>query len=241
MVDTETDVPTVWYQWRRERRISDWRLEGLGEVLLGPAGELVVRTYHCGPGRRATNLWLRGLELPKAFRLSWRFRSEAAAGNTMCLFNAQPVALADLFDDSRPEARYCDLASWGKMVTHTCGFHRGVYGNECVLRKIGGKVPEDWGMLEWPGEQWKECDRVTRLGTTNEPLRAEDRGKWHDFAIERKENRIQFMVNWQVVHDVIDEGQYPFWREPLVGGKIGFRNFGGYAEDVYEQITLEAL
>jgi hypothetical protein len=157
------------------------------------------------------------------------------------LFNATPLLLRDLFEDSRPEARYCDLAGWRKIVAYTCGFHRGVNGNPCVLRKIGGNVPEKWGMLTWPTEQWKQCDQVTRLATTQEPLTPADKGKWHDFVLERVADRIVFRVNGAVVQEAVDAGQYPYDATPLTGGRMGFRNFGGPADDSYEQIRVEAL
>lgn len=229
------------YDWTTSRRLSDWHLEGMGELRLTDAGELLVRTYNCGPGRRATNVWLRNFELPPAYHIRWRFRSDAAAGNAMCIFNARPLLLTHLFQDTRPEARYCDLASWRKMVAYTCGFHRGVAGNPSVLRKIGGEVPLEWGMVTDEMPAWKEMDRITRLDTAQEPITAADRGRWHDFAIERLAGRIRYIVNGQMVHDLADTGQYPYHTTPLVGGHCGFRNFGGPADDYYANITVETI
>jgi hypothetical protein len=231
----------VLYDWAASRNPADFLLEGCGEIQVTSAGELLHRTFHLGPARKASNAWLRHLVLPERFRVSWRYRSDSAAGNTMILFNATPLLLRDLFEDSRAEARYCDLAGWRKMIAYTCGFHRGTYGNPCVLRKIGGNVPEDWGMLAWPSEQWKQCDQVTRLATTQEPLTPGEKGKWHDFVLERGGDRIRFSVNGAAVHDVADSGQYPFYAGPLTGGRMGFRNFGGPADDFYEQIRVEAI
>jgi hypothetical protein len=231
----------ILYDWSLERNPSDFVLEGAGELFTGERGELVMRTFHLGPLRKAANIWLKPITLPGAFRVSWRFRSESAAGNTMILFNATPLVLADLFEDSRTEARYCDLASWRKMIAYTCGFHRGVYGNPCVLRKIGGNVPEDWGMLTWPTENWKLCDQHTRMASTQEPLAVADTGKPHDFVLARDGAKIRFSVNGTLVHDVTDVGQYPYWAPALTGGHLGFRNFGGPADDVFEQIRIEAI
>jgi hypothetical protein len=229
------------YEWNIARDISDFHLEGGGELQLTEAGELLIRTFHLGPLRKATNVWMKHVQLPKDFRLSWRYRSESPAGNTMVIFNATPVALVDLFEDTRPEARYCDLAGWRKMVAYTCGFHRGVYGNQSVLRKIGGDVPLDWGMLTWPGDAWKQCDQLTRLASSDEKLAPADKGKWHAYQLEREGNRIRFSVNDTLIHDVQDTGQYRFHNAPLTGGYLGFRNFGGPADDFCAYICLESL
>jgi hypothetical protein len=229
------------YDWKEEQDISDFHVEGGGELQRTDDGELLIRTFHLGPLRKATNVWFKHIELPDNFRLTWRYRSESVAGNTMVIFNATPLTLVDLFEDSRPEARYCDLASWRKMVAYTCGFHRSVYGNPCVLRKIGGNVPPEWGMLTWPGEAWKQCDQVTRLATGDEKLAPTEKGKWHTFLLERERNRIRFSVNDTVIHDVEDGGQYPIHSSPLTAGHLGFRNFGGPADDFYADIRIESL
>jgi len=228
------------YDWSSTQNPADFHLEGSGQLLRTEAGELLVRTFHLGPTRKAANVWLRHLTLPPSFRVSWRYRSESAAGNTMVLVNAAPVLLSHLFEDARPDAHYCDLASWRKMVAYTCGFHRGTYNNPCVLRKIGGQVPLEWGMAAWPTEAWKQMDQITRLNTTQEPLTPADKGKWHDFALEREGNRMRFFVNAILVHDIADTGQYPYHTTPLTGGHLGFRNFGGPADDLYASIRIEA-
>jgi hypothetical protein len=229
------------YDWSSKRDLSDFLLEGSGELCMADGSQLLIRTYHLGPYRKATNVWLRRHPLPAAFRISWRYRSESPAGNSMIIFNATPVLLDDLFEDSRPEARYCDLASWRKLVAYTCGFHRGPNGNPSVLRKIGGDVPAQWGMLTWPGDAWKQCDQITRLHAAAEPLAPQDKGKWHDFVLERRGNRIQYAVNGALVHDVADTGQYPYHTSPLTGGHLSFRNFGGPADDYYADILVESL
>ncbi len=232
---------SVLYDWSNGGRISDWHLEGRGELQLSSEGALLIRTYHCGPGRRATTVWLRDLELPGRFQVDWAFRSEAADPNTMILFHAQPVLLDDFFEDPRPDARYCDLASYRKLVAHTIGFHRGVYGRPSVLRKIGGNVPLEWGQAPWGTPQAQAMDRATTLHSTMEPLSAADKGKVHRFRLLRDGAVIRSWVNDQVVHDIRDEGQYPYWPQVLAGGRLGFRNFGGFADDMYSRITIRSL
>lgn len=230
----------VLYDWATGHT-SDWKLEGNGEVLLGAGCELQLRTFHCGPGRRATTVWLKDLLLPEAFRLDWTFRSESADGNTMLIFNAHPVGLKDLFEDSRPDARYCDLASYGKIVAYSVGFHRGVYGRPSVLRKLGGHVPADWGQLPWGSPQNEAFERDSTLHVAREPLTAELKGKPHRFVLERNGAGIRYWVNGELLHDLKDEGQYPYFHEPLRGGRLAFRNFGGYADDHYQALTVHAL
>lgn len=231
----------VVYDWDSERRTSDWKLEGNGEVLLADDGALHLRTFHCGPGRRATTVWLKNLTLPQNFRIEWAFKSAAADGNVMVIFNALPVGLSNLFEDARPDARYCDLASYGKIVTHTIGFHRGVYARPSNLRKIGGNVPQEWGQMTWGGPYTDDIERLTTLSAQTEPLSADDRGKLQRFAVEHDENRIRFWINGALLHDIRDEGQYPYFREPLSKGHMAFRNFGGYADDFYSGIKIIEL
>lgn len=229
------------YDWDASRCISDWKLEGNGETLLGAGGELHLRTFHCGPGRRATNAWLKDLLLPANFRVDWTFRSAANEGNAMLIFNALPVGLTELFEDPRPDARYCDLASYGKMAAHTVGFHRGVYGRPSVLRKLGGRVPSEWGQLAWDGPHNDAFEKASTLSSRPEPLVPEDRGKPHAFALEREGSALRFWVDGHLLHDLRDEGQYLYYPAPLRGGRLAFRNFGGYADDFYTGVRVHAL
>jgi hypothetical protein len=232
------------YDWSASRNprnpADDFLLEGNGELEVTPAGALLVRTFHLGPNRKATNIWLKTITLPPRFRLSFRYQSNSVAGNTMVIFHATPVLLQDLFEDSRPDARYCDLASWRKIVAYTVGFHRAPYNNPSVLRKIGGNVPLDLGMMPWPSDRWRHIDSITTLHSTQEPLAPANKNKPHDFVLERTD-RIRFLVNGTLVHDLADTGQYPHHTTNLTGGHLGFRNFGGPADDLYSQIQLEAL
>ncbi|GMV81755.1 MAG: hypothetical protein AMXMBFR7_29390 [Planctomycetota bacterium] len=231
----------VLYDWRRDGHLEDWKLEGNGELLKADDGALLVRTFHCGPGRRAVNVWLKALELPEAYRVAWRFRSDAAAGNAMLMFNARPLGLSHLFEDPRPDARYCDLAGYGKMVLHTLGFHRAVYGQPSNLRKLGGHVPAAWGQAEYPGAAWQEMNRDTTMSSTAEPLTAADLGREQSYALEHTPGRVRAWLNGALLHDWTDGGAYAHFKEPLRGGKIGLRNFGGYAEDFYSGFTVSAL
>ncbi|MBI3829882.1 MAG: DUF1961 family protein [Planctomycetes bacterium] len=229
------------YEWDAVRRTSDWKLEGNGEVLIAGDGDLHLRTFHCGPGRRATTVWLKDLDLPDNFRIEWTFRSEAADGNTMLIFNARPLGLSDLFEDARPDARYCDLASYGKIVCHTVGFHRAVYGRPSVLRKIGGRVPQEWGQMTWGGPYTESIEKETTLSSQKELLVPTDKGTPHPYMLERENDRLRFWLNGALVHDVRDEGQYKYYPEPLRGGRMAFRNFGGYADDFYTSLRVTAL
>jgi len=231
----------VIYDWCLNGRLDDWKLEGAGELLKSDSGALVMRTFHCGPGRRAANAWLKNVELPDAFEVEWRFRSDAAAGNVMLLFNAKPLGLSDLFDDPRTHARYCDLGSYGKMVLHTFGFHRAVYGLPSNLRKLGGNVPEAWGDAEYPGAAWQEMNRDTTVSSVTEPLTPDDLGREHSYKVEKTPGRVRTWLNDHLLHDWTDSGSYPHYREALSRGRAGLRNFGGYAEDVYSSFVIRAL
>ncbi|HTL52278.1 MAG TPA: hypothetical protein VL860_06885 [Planctomycetota bacterium] len=241
----------VVYDWAQSGRTSDWKLEGNGQVLLAEPdgvmvddtdrGALQLRTFHCGPGRRATTVWLKDLILPPNFRIEWTHRSKAADGNTMLIFNALPLGLADFFEDPRPDARYCDLGSYGKIICHTLGFHRGVYGRPSVLRKLGGHVPPHWGQMNWVGPYQEAYERETTLSSQTEPLTAADRGRPHNYAVQREGTRIQAWIDGQLLHDITDHGQYPHFKESLTGGRIAFRNFSGYADDFYPKVRVEKL
>ncbi|MFH1377145.1 MAG: hypothetical protein ABIH86_00135 [Planctomycetota bacterium] len=229
------------YDWRTDQRLDRWKLDGFGELEQTDDGELLVRTFDCGPNRRATNIWLKDIELSDNFEIEWTFRSKAPAGNVMIIFNAKPLALNDLFDDPRPHARYSDLASYRKMICHTCGFHRGVYQKDSVLRKLGGNVPTGWGEALWGTPSWEEMNTKTTLHSTREPLTSDSLGSEQSYRLTRNENRIVVAMNGAVLHDVVDSGQYPFYPDPLRGGGVGFRNFGGYAEDFYSHITIRSI
>jgi len=228
------------YNWQSRVNPADFLLEGNGELEVTADNELLIRTFHVGAYRKATNVWLKDVVLPRHFRLSFRYKSNSAAGNTMVLFHALPLKLGSLFEDRRPDAQYCDLASWRKMVAYTVGFHRGPYNNPSVLRKIGGHVPEHYGMVPWPSDAWQEMDTITRFNTAKEPIGPADKNKLHEFRLERTD-RIRFFVNDTLIHDQSDTSQYPYHTENLSGGHLGFRNFGGPADDLYPQILLEAM
>ncbi|HYF50487.1 MAG TPA: hypothetical protein VEJ63_13840 [Planctomycetota bacterium] len=227
------------YDWQASRSLSDFRLEGRGELQLGDDGALLIRTYDCGPLKRATTVWLKNVVLPKAFQVDWTFRSNSAAGNSMSIFNALPLGLKNIFEDPRPDALYCDIASFRKMIAHSVGFHRSVYGKPSVLRKLGGRVPEHWGMMIWPDPP--EFEKESTMSNATEPLAPADKGKRHNFRLIRRENTIDFFVNGRQVHAWTENGQYPYWKEPLSGGHMAFRNFTGFADDFYQSIVIEEL
>ena len=127
------------------------------------------------------------------------------------------------------------------MVCHTVGFHRAVYGRPSVLRKIGGRVPEEWGEVAWGGPYAEALEKVTTLSSLREPLDADARGRVQEFRLERRGARICFSVNGALLHDWTESGQYPYYREALHGGRMGFRNFGGVAEDFYGRLRVESL
>jgi len=218
----------------------DWHVEGNGSVTF-QNGALVIETFRVRPDAKATTVWRRDLTLPKNFELSFTHRSDAENGNTMVIFNALPLSLAGLFDDPRPDARYNDLTAYGKMMAHTVGFHRGVYGRPSVLRKVGGHVPDGWGSHPFGTPAWNREDSTTALRTAQEPLTGEDRGKPHRYVLTRMGDRITFAVNQITVHDYTDCLEYPYIDKMLHGGHLAFRNFTGPAVDVYDDIMIRAL
>ena len=112
----------ILYDWDTDGRLDDWKLEGPGELIKDPNGALQIRTYNNGPLWRASTAWLRNLELPPDYEVTWTYRngSETDARITtegvMILFNALPLALKNLFEDPRLSGRYSDICSYGKMV-----------------------------------------------------------------------------------------------------------------------------
>lgn len=232
---------SVIYDFARHRDLNRWHLEGNGNLSVSENGGLVIETAFVRPDAKATTVWLRDVVLPENFRLTFSFRSDAANGNTMVIFNALPYELGDIFDDPRPDARYCDIASFRKMQAHTIGFHRGVYGRPSVLRKLGGCVPMHWGNPQYPSPEWHEMDNITAMSHAREPLTEADKGKLHSFFVTRVNDRITFTVNDVLVHDYTDALEYPYCETVLRGGRMGFRNFSGPAVDVYESIVLEVI
>ena len=156
----------------------------------------------------------------------------------MVIFNAIPAGLKDLFDDPRKDAKYCDLASFKKMQAYTVGFNRSAYGRPCVLRKIGGNVPDEWGEVNYPTLQWHEMDRITTMQSAAEPIKETEKGQFHHFLLVKNDNRITFTVNGVLVHDYEDNLEYPYCDRVLKNGHIAFRNFGGPAVDVYKNFII---
>jgi len=222
----------------QENSTNHFFLEGHGEISINDNKHLTIKTNHIRPNAKATTVWLKNIILPVSFTLDFSFRSNSENSNTMVIFNAQPVGLNNLFDDPRMDARYCDLASHGKMQAYTVGFHRGVYGRLSVLRKIGGDVPTHWGDAEYPTPAWREMDAVTTMRNIKEPLSEADKGSLHHFKLIKKDNKITFSVNGQTIHDYADCMEYPYCVTALHGGYLAFRNFSGPAMDIYESIKI---
>jgi len=237
----------ILYDWSAARSLSDWKFEGNGEMLADKDGALHVRTFNCGPLRRTSNAWLHKLDLPDAFEVEWSYRNGSETNavihdeGVMLVFNAQPVALKDLFEDPRPHARYSDLHSYWKMVMYTCGFFRTPYGGPDQLRKLGGKVPMTWGESNLTAEDGTDFQALTIVARADEPTTEADRGKTQQYKLQHSGNRIQFWCNGQQVIDWKDEGQYRYWREPLVGGKMAFRQFNGYMDNWYDKVLVRKL
>ena len=229
----------VIYDWSATQRLSDFKLEGRGELQLADDGSLLIRTYDCGPLKRATTAWLPKLTLPRAFEVEWEYRSNSAAGNTMIIINALPLGLKDLFEDPRADALYCDIASYGKMICHSVGFHRSPYGKPSIMRKLGGHVPAHWGQMTWPDPP--DFEEKTALSNVTEPIAPADKGKPQKFRLVRTENTIDFYVNGQQIHAWKDSGQYVYFKEPIHGGRMAFRNFTGFADDFYRSIVVREL
>ncbi|MCD6365479.1 MAG: DUF1961 family protein [Planctomycetes bacterium] len=234
----------ILYDWKTRRRLDDWKLEGNGELLWGEDGSLEVRTYNLGPLRRATNIWLRDLDLPENFEVAWTFRNGSDTSNTvngegvMIVFNALPVALKNLWEDTRPQARYSSMWGYGKMVCYTCGFFRTAYGGASQLRKLGGNVPRTWGETVAAEDDFQ---KLTIVSKADEPLTAADAGKDTRYKLVRTGNRIQLWCKDVLVHDYTDTGAYPYWPDNLVGGKMAFREFNGYIVNWYSDITVRKL
>jgi hypothetical protein len=231
----------VLYDFKNSDDVINWKLEGHGAIEKTNSGNLRISTERIAANMKATNAWLRDIELPDNFEMSFEFKSDSENGNTMVIFNAQPFELDNLWADPREDAAYCDLASFSKMQAYTVGFHRATYGRPSVLRKIGGKVPERWGTVSWPSAEWHEMDEITKMNSANEPLLINDKGKKQSFRLEKFKSRITFYCNGIVVHDCYDELQYPYCDKVLIGGRMAFRNFGGPADDYYSNLIISEI
>jgi hypothetical protein len=240
----------VLYDWKSSQRLNDWKLEGLGELLHDKDGCLHVRTFNMGPYRRATNCWLRNVELPENFEVEWTYRNGCEAGGdkartegVIIVFNTTPLALKDVFEDPRPHALYSDLCSYGKTVSYTCGFYRTLYGTPSQLRKLGGYVPKTWGEQgpSWKSEDGKNFQQLTIVSAKDEPLSPEDQGKDARFKLDHRGKKIRFWCNDQLIHDWEDKGEYPYYNGPLVGGKMCFRQFSGYIDGYFSNIVVRKL
>lgn len=240
----DTDNPpgdNIIFDFSKDKDMSRWYLEGNGEILVNEDGNFQINTFRLSGSQKATNVWLTDLLLPDNFEVEIDFMSQSENGNTMIIFNALPFGLNDFFDDPRVDAVYADLASKRKMQAYTVGFHRATYDRPSVLRKIGGMVPEGWGDAPYPSPAWQEMDSITVLSAQTEPLRPAEKGKIHHFRLRKTGNHIQFWVNGILVHDCIDNLQYPYCDQVLMNGRLGFRNFGGPAEDIYSKILIKEI
>ncbi len=232
---------TTVYKLENSTNLSDWKLEGFGAIEITETGEIIISTRRVAGNKKATNVWLKDIELPNNFEISFDFRSNSENGNTMIIFNAMPLKLEKLWDDPREDAAYCDLASYSKMQAYTVGFHRAAYDRPSVLRKIGGMVPKRWGDAPWPSPEWQEMDAITTINSGVEALSISDKGMTQNFRLVKFENRITFYCNDIIVHDCFDELQYPYCDKVLVGGRMAFRNFVGPAEDFYSNFVISEL
>jgi len=94
----------------------------------------------------------------------------------MILFNALPIALTNMWQDPRTDARYSSIYSYSKMVCYSCGFYRTLYGGASQLRKLGGHVPPSWGESNLVHEDGRKFGELTILSRGDEPLTREDAG-----------------------------------------------------------------
>jgi hypothetical protein len=236
----------ILYNWRESGHLDAWKLEGLGELLKDDDGALHVRTFNNGPLKRATNVWLRDLELPEQYKVTWTYRNGNETGHilnhegVMLIFNAQPVGLKDLFEDTRPEARYSAMWGQGKMVLYTCGYNRAPYGGASQLRKLGGNTPADW-CESAPDVNGKSFEELTILSKAMEPLTEKDQGTDIQYSLEKKGASIKFWCNDELIHDVEDTDLYQFWPEPLHGGRLALRTFSGYIDNYYSEFIVKEI
>ena len=236
----------ILYDWKSNGHLDDWKLEGMGEYMKDDDGSLHIRTYNCGPLRRATNCWLRDIELPDNFEVTWTYRNGNETGHilnhegVMILFNCLPNKLQNLWEDNRPEARYSAMWGQGKMVLYSCGFNRAPYSGASQLRKLGGRVPDAW-CESTPDVEQGTFDELTILSKAMEPLTKEDEGREIQYRLAKTGAAVKFWCNNRLVHNYADEGGYPFWPEPLTGGHMAFRTFAGYIDNYYSDIILKEL
>jgi hypothetical protein len=237
------------YTWAERRNLADWKLEGFGALAVAADGALHVQTLNMGALRRATNAWLKDIELPAAFEVEWRYRNDHQTGGitthegAMVLFNAAPIALRTLWEDPRPHAAYSDIFGYRKMVCYSVGFCRSPYGGQSQLRKLGGFVPPEAGESRWEETTGRTFDDLTILSKTKEPIPAgaEHGRTYHHYRLRREADAVRFWCDDVLVHDWRDAGQYPFHIQPLTGGRLAFRNFGGYIDSFYSDFVITDL
>lgn len=242
-------MSTIIYDWKTSQKLNDWKIEGTGEMFHHQDGSLHVRTFNMGPLRRATNCWLRNVELPENFEIEWTYRngsetnSRITTEGAILVFNAKPLALTNLFDDPRPYGVYSDLCSYGKMVAYSFGFYRTPYGIPTQFRKIGGHVPKTWGESgpSWKTEDGVDFETLTVLSRADEPLTESDRGKPANYKLTHQDKNIKIWCNDKLLHDWTELGQYRYYKDHLVGGKLCFRNFNGYIESYFSNIVVRKL
>ncbi|GMV83176.1 MAG: hypothetical protein AMXMBFR7_43600 [Planctomycetota bacterium] len=237
----------VIYDWSARKDLRDWKLEGHGELKVADDGALHVRTLNHGPLRRASNAWLKDLQLPEAFEVQWDYRHDHLTGGmtnhegVMLLFNALPMALRTLWEDPRPYAVYSDIFSYRKMVCYSYGFCRSPFGQDSQLRKLGGAVPPEAGESRLAELAGKNFDELTVLSKACEPI-PEDQGReYHTHRVRREGAAIQVWCDDTLLHDLRDTGQYQFHKEPLQGGHLGFRNWAGYIDGFYRNLVVRRI
>lgn len=233
----------VIYDWTASKNLDDWKVEGVGKISVTDEGALWIhtenRTASNGKKSRQSNTWLNNLELPENYEIEWSYKCEKV-GNVMVIFNAQPFGLTGLFEDSRDDASYEDMAAYKKIVCYTIGFNRP--GGPSVLRKLGGDVPDGWNGAPYNTPDWLERDSVTTLSNKKEPVipAAEGTNVVH-YKLRYENGRIRFWIDGILVHDQTDHGQYPYHTRALKGGKMAFRNFSGVSNDYYTSIVIREL
>lgn len=198
---------------------SDWVLDGKGALENPEPGVLKINTD------TRTTLWAPHLVAEPAV-IEFDARTDDEKTRAIFFFMAQGTRGEDIFSWERPNADYGDYAYSGKMELYTAGMLRQGCGTEANFRRIGklhGNLailktsPAD--LTDRQKDAYREAVRRFQPATIHDSgMDGYERGTWARYQVQVDGGLVRVFINRTLLYEVT-------YRDPLIRGRMGFRNF----------------